>query len=400
MPCGDVPGRVHISVADVSAVRAAEQRLALAAVRCDVAARRALLAGKHGVDFLDPTWSLIHKSAIQQAPPRGEDAAVQPGLLPDATARSGGCAVGRARHAADPQVLYADHVEPAGQARRRLLGPVPAPITFASLQFRDRLLEPTTSAGTIVGAGQPAFHSPKPRLFLWTQRGTLQQFAGGQSSRHRHTSVDANNFASAGARNRRGYDSERDMPASSSVASDTVGACCLHGAGPSEAYPSCLGDPDFASVAGQPPDVSRLDRDDSESLVATFLAPAGPAVGTAEVIHHGLGEIPQRLLLHHLAALGQPAELSASLCQLCGLCVVSGSAAAPGPPPGLLLDRQIPNVTGVAAVPGQDDLLRGRWCQPVAGHKPNLVATSDIPSAANRRFVSSLPGQIRTLRIQ
>ena len=41
MPCGDIPGRVHVSVAGVSAGHAREESLALAALRCDVPARRA-----------------------------------------------------------------------------------------------------------------------------------------------------------------------------------------------------------------------------------------------------------------------------------------------------------------------------------------------------------------------
>src|SRR5690349_17932053 len=44
MPCGDIPGRVHVSIVGVSAGHAAEQGLALAAARCGVPARRAALA--------------------------------------------------------------------------------------------------------------------------------------------------------------------------------------------------------------------------------------------------------------------------------------------------------------------------------------------------------------------
>jgi len=68
MPCGDVPGRVHVSVAGVSAGHAAEQGLALAAARCDVPARRAPLARVRGLDLLDPARGLVFQPADQQPP--------------------------------------------------------------------------------------------------------------------------------------------------------------------------------------------------------------------------------------------------------------------------------------------------------------------------------------------
>ena len=43
MPCGDIPGRVHISMGGETAGDAGEEGLALAAPRCDMPARRATL---------------------------------------------------------------------------------------------------------------------------------------------------------------------------------------------------------------------------------------------------------------------------------------------------------------------------------------------------------------------
>ena len=83
MPCGDVPGRVHISVAGEIAGDAGEEGLALAALRCDMPARRATLARVRGTDLLHPAGCLVLQAAHQQAPARGQDAPVQAGFLSD-----------------------------------------------------------------------------------------------------------------------------------------------------------------------------------------------------------------------------------------------------------------------------------------------------------------------------
>ncbi len=82
MPCGDVPGRVHVSIAGISAGHAAEQGLVLATARCDVPAPRAALARVRGTYLLDPARGLVLKAADQQAPPAGQDAPVQRSRCP------------------------------------------------------------------------------------------------------------------------------------------------------------------------------------------------------------------------------------------------------------------------------------------------------------------------------
>src|SRR5690242_17346699 len=87
VPRRDVPGRVHVSVAGVSAGRAHEPRLALTRPRIHVPARRAPLARERSTDLLHPAGRLFLQAAYQQAPSGPQDAAVQPGFLPDAAAR-------------------------------------------------------------------------------------------------------------------------------------------------------------------------------------------------------------------------------------------------------------------------------------------------------------------------
>jgi hypothetical protein len=81
-------------------------------------------------------------------------------------------------------------------------------------------------------------------------------------------------------------------------------------------------------------------------------------VGAGEEVRHGLGEVTQRLLLHHLAALPQPCVLGTRLGKVTALVDIARSAAAAGPPPGLLLDGEVPHIPGVGAMPGQYRLLR------------------------------------------
>src|SRR5438045_113075 len=60
-----------------------EECLALAALRCHVPTRATALAGECGSDLLQPARRLVAQASYQQTPARGEDASVQPGLLPD-----------------------------------------------------------------------------------------------------------------------------------------------------------------------------------------------------------------------------------------------------------------------------------------------------------------------------
>jgi len=128
-------------------------------------------------------------------------------------------------------------------------------------------------------------------------------------------------------------------------------------------------------------------------------APGGLAVSAGEEVGYGLGEVPQCLLLYHLAALAQPSMLGASFGELGRLRAVAWSIAAAGAPPGPLLDRQIPDIPGMSAVPGQDILLLGRWHEPVPGHESDLLATADNPGEVQRHFFLRLKARIPTPRI-
>jgi len=123
-------------------------------------------------------------------------------------------------------------------------------------------------------------------------------------------------------------------------------------------------------------------------------------VGAGEVIGHGLGEVTQRLLLHHLAALGQPPVLGPGLGQLGGLGAVAGRVTAAGPPPGLLLDGQVPHVPGVRTVLPQEGLLHRCWDQTVAGHDSNLLSNTDVSEEVKRRSSPAAKAGVSAPRIR
>jgi len=66
------------------------------------------------------------------------------------------------------------------------------------------------------------------------------------------------------------------------------------------------------------------------TLVLVGLAPRRPAVGVGDAVRHGLSEVPQRLLLYHLAARAQPVVLGADGGELAALRQVAGRAVRPG----------------------------------------------------------------------
>jgi hypothetical protein len=57
---------------------------------------------------------------------------------------------------------------------------------------------------------------------------------------------------------------------------------------------------------------------------------------------------------------------------------------------GVLLDGEVPEAPGVAAVVPQHGLLGGRGEQPVPGHANTLANTTDISGEVTRRFLPGL----------
>ena len=357
VPRRDVPGRVHISVAGVSAGSAYEAHLALTRVRIHVPARRAALAGVGGSDPLHPAGRLFLQPAHQQAPARPHDLAVEAGLGPHVLTGVPCRPPGRPGHVANLQVLDSDQVEPAGNVRAGFLRPVLAPVCLAGLQPGDHLLDLAAAVRPATGPGQLALqasHSPPPRL---GQARDVQELARRQGRGHRDASVDAHALAVTGCWDRLGDHGEGEVPA------------------PGPVHPH-----------------SGLDSDDPASFVASGFAPGRSPGRVARVEERGsrLGEVPQRLLLDHLRTRGQPWVLGASGGELSALLQVAGNTLAAWVPVRMLFDGQIPYVPGMAAVLPQHGLLGGRGVQPVPRYANTLSTTADISGEVKRRFLPGL----------
>jgi hypothetical protein len=128
----------------------------------------------------------------------------------------------------------------------------------------------------------------------------------------------------------------------------------------------------------------RLHGDDPESIVPASFPPCRPAMGTGEEIRHGLGEVPQRLLLHHLGACGQPGMLFPYGGELTALLKVTWRTRPAPAPVRMLLHSQVPHEPGMCAVVPQRAFLSGRGDQPVSGHTNTLANTYDISGRRER----------------
>ncbi|MCW2944115.1 MAG: hypothetical protein JWR24_832, partial [Actinoallomurus sp.] len=133
-------------------------------------------------------------------------------------------------------------------------------------------------------------------------------------------------------------------------------------------------------------------------LMPAGFAPRGPAMRTGEEVAHGLGEIPQRLLLHRLRPRRQPPERFTRLGQLPRLLPLARRTRTPRPPMLMLVHRKIPHKTGMRAVLQQHPLLGGRGLK-TKPHTNTLTTTTDTPRR-ERRFLPGPKAEVSTPRMR
>jgi hypothetical protein len=388
MPCGDVPGRVHVGIADEIAGCALEPCLALARFGCYVPARRAALACERGVDFRYPSGRLSLQSPDQQTPPGRQDATVQAGFRAHVPSRCPGRALGGARHRLDVEVFDPDHVEPPGQIGRRLLAPVFPPIRLTCPQSRDCGLDIATPTRRALSPRESALQVLEPSLFAHAQARHGQHLPGRQRSADHHTPVYPHHCAITGGGNRARDRRKCDMPSPSTVSPHPERFDIYrNGTTPAEPYPARFRDPHLAPVPVQAAYIGGPDGDDSESLVPSGFSPCRTPVSSREEVRHSLGVVAERLLLHHLAALPQPRMRRTGRGELTTLLQVAGRAGTVRTPPRLLLHCQVPHVPGMNAMAGQDRFLFQCWHQPVSTHT-NIIANPE-----NERTGVSAPAE-------
>ncbi len=397
MSCGDVSGRVHVRVAGETARPAAEDGLALARSSVNRSARAAALRRECWIYSFDATGSLFLKPALEESPAGGKDLPVQAGLPGYSSSRFPEGALGRTSHVADVQVLDRNQVKPPGEVSAELLAPVSTGVNLASLELRDSQFCPGAAARSTLASRKLALEQPKPSLAARTQSRDLQQFAGGKRCARGDTSIQAHDLTRPWTGDSARDDGERNVPASGAVERYPVGLHpSRHRPGPPEPDPARLGQPNFPGGPIQPADVSRPNCDNPESLAAPGLSPPGPSMSTPEEMLHGVGEVPQCLLLDHLASIAQPLMLRASRSQLPALRHISRRAPASGTPPRLLFDGQVPHESCLGAVVFEDHLLSGCGTQPVAAHANTISRASDVSGKLARPSLNGRDARLRS----
>jgi hypothetical protein len=385
MPCGDISRCIHISVSAVPAGPAGEVGLALTRLSVYGPARAAALRGVRGANLLDAAWCLVLEPARQQAPTGAKDGPVQSGFLPHVAAGPGVSALGRAGHVRNAQIFDTDHIEAAGQVGRGLLGPILAPRGRAGIEPSDRSPRALTAIRSALGAGKPPLQPAQPRLLVLTQTGTVKHLAGRQRCRNPYAAIDADDAAGTRPWNGPGDGGERDVPAFRPVKRNAVRLGRRDSTRPAETHPACLRHPYLADVAGKTPYVRGSNGNDPESFVPTSFPPCRPATYAGEEARHSLSEVPQRLLLHHLAAFGQPTELGPGRGQLTALLDVPWRTGAAGTPVRLLLHCEVPHVPSMRTMSPEDHVLRLCRNQAVTAHKSNIRSSTDIPEGTGAR---------------
>jgi len=386
----DVDGRVHVSVAGVSAGSAHESRLALARPRIHVPARRASLTSKSGIDPLDPTGRFLLQTMYQQTPTRTQDAPIQHGFLADVAAWVRRALSGSG-HVLDPEILDLDRVEAACDVRAGLLDPILTPIRLPGPDLRNRQAHPSTGSGAAPGASELTFQSPQPGLLPLVKAWNMQQFPGGQGRRDGYAPVDAHGLAVAGCRDRRGNGSEGEMPTTRPVHPHSIRLHAYgYGARPPETYPSSLRYPHLSNLAGQAAHVPLVAAPHNpESFIPPGFAPRRPSGRILRVEECGcrLSKVSQGLLLHRLGACTQPVMLGSGFGELPRLLQVARRACTARAPVLMLLHGEIPHIPSMGAVVQQHRHLGGRGKQPVLGHANTLATTSDNCREVKRRFL-------------
>ena len=377
---GDVACSVHVGVARTRVTDLAlENRLALAVLGCDMPACGASLRRVRGRDLLDPSVSLMLQTRGKQTPTACVDSPIQSTFLGNAHTRLRHSSPRGACHHAHVEGLDPDRIETPRDVSSGFFYPVLTTVGLTRFQLRNRHLCASSPARAAPGAGKPLLQYLQPASLTAAQTRNAQQFTGRQGRRHYNATVDTDHAALTRTSDRTRDMREPDVPATGPIAGNPVG---LHALGDrprqTETHPTHLRHPDLTEPAVQTLDVMQFQPDLPESLMHAGFAPRRPAVRSSEKVAHGLGEVPQCLLLHGLRARRQPVMLRAGGGQLSTLLAIAGRMTS-GLPMLLLLDGQIPHISGVTTMLRQHGRLRGSRKQPISRHPRNVTATTDKP---------------------
>ena len=385
MPCRDVPGRIYVRVAGKTTRPAAEDGLALARSPMHGPAGAASLRRVREVYSFDPVCSFVLEPPHQQTPARGEDLPVETGLVAHVLAGQLDRPPGGADQVADVEIFHADDGKTPGEVCADLLAPIPTGIGLTGRKPGNVELYPSAPDRVPLGSGKFALQQPQPSLAARTQSWGPQQFTRGECHAHRHAAIEAHNLTCPRVRDALWDDGEPDMPASGAVERYSIRLHApRHGPRPLEPHPACLGDEDLSGAAVQSADVAWSNCDNPKALMASSPSPAGPSMRAFEEGLHGVGKVPQRLLLNHLASSTQPGIFVARGSELPALLQIPRCSRPSWTPPRLLFDCQVPYKSRLGAVVIKNLLLTRRRPQSVATHANKLSIGSDIPEPLDR----------------
>ena len=375
---GDVTSSVDIGVARSGFTGDThEHRLTLAVFACDMPTAGASLRRIRGRHPLDSSHGLVLKPGDQPTPCLNADRTIETSLLGNPTAGLINRPSSGARHSPHIELFYPDRFKPPREVGSGFFDPVASPVCLARFDFRYRKFGALSAAGTAFGAGDPPLQLTKPNPLTPSETGGVQKVSGGQCGRYHYASVQSDHASIGWPHDRIRNVRESYMPAPGPISRYPVGLNTFgHSSRPIKTDPSDFRDPHPSVPLVELFDVPRLEADLSEALINTGFAPRGTPVGTGKETPHSLGEVAQRLLLHGLRSSRQPPVFLANLGQLGRLLVIPRGAPA-RLPELLLLDGQIPNVSGVSAVLQQEHLLCRGWRQPKPRHNRTLVTATD-----------------------
>lgn len=176
LPGGDVACGVHIGIARPRvAGDAGEDRLALAAFRCDVPTNTASLRCERSRNALHAPRSFVVEPCNQTAPPLATNRAVKTALLSHSNARSVDGAASRAGHRPHVEVLDPNGLKSARQIGSGFFNPVTPPIYFARSDSGDRQFGELSAIGAPLGPGKPSLQPQQPDLFTRCQARGVQK---------------------------------------------------------------------------------------------------------------------------------------------------------------------------------------------------------------------------------
>lgn len=319
-------------------------RLALAALRGDVATRVASLrcvSGVHQHNLCTSAARRIAQGDFEAVPPLVQNGPIESSLLPYILAGLVNRACRTRGHTPSVQVFEHDHAVSGGNAVRGPCTEVPTPVCGMPDHLPHSNNRPATILRTLLLPGQLALQPQAAGSLPSSDEYTVVEFAGAGRGRNDNATIHADDRAWVGVRGRAAVlHEERNIPVPPLPRHRGRPHLATERARPTKAHPPKLREPD-----SPPFPADSLDNDARAVRKAERWRPAvlgPPAHPECAVLPAGPVEITECLLQHMRGCSTQPLELTLRLSQLGSLRnIVHPGPATPVFPP--LLQSGIPH---------------------------------------------------------